>query len=157
MKKIIKYILLIFWMGLIFSFSNQPAIESDVVSDGVMAKVINIVEKITNYEFSDNQLNNIYEYGIGPLRKCAHLTIYFILGMLFYLVLKEYNLNDKKLIALSIICSIIYACSDEIHQLFIIGRSGEFKDVIIDTLGSILGILVIKKSLVIYEKVFKHK
>ena len=145
MKKTIKYILVIFWMGLIFYFSNQPSIQSDSVSDGVMASIINIVETIIGHEFTHTEIENIYEYGITPLRKCAHLFIYFILGILLYLLLKEYNLNNKKLIILTILFSMLYACSDEIHQLFILGRSGEVRDLLIDTIGSSIGILLVNK------------
>lgn len=145
MKKIILYILIIFWMGLIFYFSNQPSIKSTSVSDGVMSKIINIVEIFTNHEFSEIEVNNIYEYGITPLRKCAHLSIYFVLGILFYLLIKQYGLEMNKTLVISLLFCIIYACSDEIHQLFIFGRSGEIKDVLIDTIGSFLGIILISK------------
>ena len=48
MKKIIIYILLVLWMILIFFFSHQPDIESDKMSNGVIEKIINIVEIISN-------------------------------------------------------------------------------------------------------------
>lgn len=145
MKKIIKYLIVIFWLSLIFYFSNQQASDSDNVSDGVMGKVINIVENIINYEFNETEKNNIYEYGIGPLRKCAHFSIYFILGVLLYNLVSDYNLNLKKTFIISLLFCLLYACSDEIHQLFVFGRSGNVKDVCIDTLGSLLGIITISK------------
>lgn len=145
MKKLILYILIFLWMSLIFFFSNQPSNESTNVSDGIMSKMINIVETITNHEFSNEQIDNIYEYGITPLRKCAHFTIYFILGILFYLLIKDYNLELNKTLVISLLFCIIYACSDEIHQLFIFGRSGEVRDVLIDSLGSFLGIFITSK------------
>ena len=37
----------------------------------------------------------------------------------------------------------LYASSDEIHQLFIPGRSGQFTDVLIDTSGGLAAILVV--------------
>jgi len=145
MKKIIKYILVIFWLCLIFYFSNQPSVQSDIVSDGVMDKIINIVEVVINHEFNDVEIKNIYEYGITPLRKCAHLSIYFILGVLMFLLVKEYNIDKKKILAISLLLCILYACSDEIHQLFIFGRSGEVRDVLIDSFGSFLGIMLTSK------------
>ena len=39
---------------------------------------------------------------------------------------------------------ILYACTDEIHQLFIQGRAGQLKDVLIDTIGSLTGIYIYK-------------
>ena len=35
---------------------------------------------------------------------------------------------------------VFYAAIDEIHQLFVPGRSGEIKDVLIDSCGSFIGI-----------------
>ena len=145
MKKIVLYILIIFWMGLIFSFSNQPSIASDGVSNGLMAKLIDVVEVVIGHEFSDMEIENIYKYGITPLRKCAHLSIYFILGILMYSLVKEYQLDRKKVFTISLLFCILYACSDEIHQLFVFGRSGEVRDVLIDSFGSLFGILLTSK------------
>ena len=41
-----------------------------------------------------------------------------------------------------IVFCFLYACSDEIHQLFVPGRSGMFTDVLIDTGGAVTGMLV---------------
>lgn len=144
MKKIIIYILLILWMILIFSFSHQPAVDSDKVSNSVIDKIIHTVEIISNHEFNDDELEVISNYLIFPVRKLAHFTLYFVLGILFYNVVCLYNIDIKKALLISILFCIIYACSDEIHQLFILGRSGELRDVLIDTLGSILGIFIVK-------------
>lgn len=59
MKKIISIILLVLWMCLIFYFSNQPSYDSDKASNGVIDKLINIVEKVSNYEFNEEELNII--------------------------------------------------------------------------------------------------
>ena len=147
MKKIILYILLVFWMGLIFYFSHQPSVQSDGVSNGLMSKIIDIVEVIISHDFNEVEIENIYRYGIIPIRKCAHLSIYFVLGILIYLLVNQYSLIDKKMIITSILFCIFYACSDEIHQLFVFGRSGEVKDVFIDTIGSLLGIFITSRIL----------
>ena len=55
-------------------------------------------------------------------------------------LLKEYNILDKRMIIYSLIFCFIYACSDEMHQLFINGRSGEIRDVLIDSIGAFIGI-----------------
>ena len=36
----------------------------------------------------------------------------------------------------------VYAATDEIHQLFVAGRAGRFSDVVIDSAGALLGVLV---------------
>lgn len=76
------------------------------------------------------------------IRKLAHLLEYIVLGILFINCLKDYNIN--KYLLISICLSFLYACSDEIHQLFIPGRSGNVIDVIIDTIGAVIGIFTYK-------------
>ena len=49
--------------------------------------------------------------------------------------------NIKKAIIIAFLGTFLYACSDEFHQLFIPGRSGEFRDVMIDSTGGIIGIV----------------
>ena len=71
--------------------------------------------------------------------------------MLVYLYIKELKIDNKFIVSL-LIC-VIYALSDEIHQLFIIGRSGNIIDVLIDSLGSIIGIFIIKKVGNLHEKI----
>lgn len=51
----------------------------------------------------------------------------------------------------------IYACTDEIHQLFVPGRSGQFRDVMIDSLGAFIGILILSIFLMIINHLKKRK
>ena len=145
MKKIISIILLVLWMSLIFYFSHQPSYTSDKTSNGVIDKLINIVEKVSKYEFNEEELNIINKSLVFPVRKSAHFTIYLILGILFYNLIRLYMNKNFKILIISILMCVIYACSDEIHQLFIFGRSGELRDVLIDFIGSLLGVMIAYK------------
>lgn len=129
MKKI-SVILVVIWMIIIFTFSNANATISTKQSDGI----VNKIAKIIHYEGNVDNLRYV-------IRKCAHFTEYFILGILVINACK-YN-NTKDILVLSIFICMLYACSDEIHQLFIEGRSCKLIDVFIDTLGSSFGILFI--------------
>lgn len=145
MKKIIYKILIITWMIIIFMFSNQPADESTKLSDGFISTTIGNFYKIFDNDVTEEKLTQIKEKYTTPVRKTAHFTIYLILGTLTILLLKEYDMENRKRIILAILICLLYATSDEIHQLFIPGRSGELKDVLIDTSGSALGILITNK------------
>lgn len=125
--------------------SNQPAIESSRLSDGVIEKTIGNIYKITHKDTTPEKLAEIKQKYTHIVRKTAHFTIYLILGLLVSTLLKEYNLKTKQIIIYSILICMTYAISDEIHQIFVIGRSGELKDVLIDTCGSTVGILIIKR------------
>ena len=127
-SKFLKLLILILWMGIIFCFSNQP--NSGQVTHDIIEETITTVKTDT--------LIDIINFVI---RKSAHITEYFILTILFVSLYKEYTNNKNKIIIISIISCFLYACTDEIHQLFIIGRTGQFIDVLIDTFGGLLFII----------------
>ena len=57
----------------------------------------------------------------------------------------KYRNNSNSLIKsilITLIIVFLYACTDEIHQLFISGRSGEFRDIMVDTCGGIIGLIL---------------
>lgn len=130
MKKI-SIILVILWMVLIFYFSSMNGVVSTSQSEGL----VSMLAKLINYTGDINTLRFI-------VRKCAHIGEYFILGILVYNMFKYHDV--KNIVIISILICIIYACTDEIHQLFISDRTGKLIDVFIDSLGSILGIYSIR-------------
>lgn len=128
--KIFKILLLILWMILIFILSNQTGSESTNLSDGVIGKII--------CPFTDNCNLEIYTIII---RKTAHFMLYFILGVLSYI---NFKINKENMLYAFLIC-VIYAFTDEIHQMVISNRSGEVRDIIIDSLGALSSILLVFK------------
>lgn len=149
--KVIKICFLVLWMALIFSFSNQKDVDSSKVSDGFIDRTVVKIYKIFNENITKEKENEIIEKYTYPIRKLAHYTLYFILGILSFLVVKDYSIN-KKLIIYSLLICFLYACSDEFHQLFIIGRSARVLDVMIDTFGSFCSISILY---IFNKKIFK--
>ena len=136
-RKVIKIILVLLWMVMIFLLSNEEAVKSSKKSDVL---IIKSVELFTWKSLSDQEKEKVLKYLVFPVRKCAHLSLYLILGILVISLLREYMVINTKLVLLSLLICFLYACSDEIHQLFVPGRSGEVRDVLIDTLGACLGV-----------------
>lgn len=135
MKKLIKILLVIIWMCLIFNFSAQDAQKSKGLSEDVIIKTVETVKK---EKLTEKEKENIVKKYIFAVRKSAHFFLYFVLGILVYLlIIEKYNISIKSLIITIIIC-LLYSISDELHQLFIDGRSAKFLDVIIDTTGAII-------------------
>ncbi len=131
-KKIISWILLLFWMTVIFYMSHQPADISSKQSDFVVY-IFNMI----GLDFS-----KFGDLATFIVRKSAHFTEYMILYILSYNLLRFYVKNNMIYIyALIIVFG--YASTDEFHQLFVVGRSGQFKDVLIDTSGGTFGILLV--------------
>ena len=135
MKKIIKLTFIILWMTLIFLFSNQKADDSSKLSDGLIVKVANV---FVDKNLSTSKKETILEKYTTIVRKTAHFAIYLVLGILVINFFCEYNI--KHIILASIMVCLLYSITDEVHQLFIEGRSGEVRDVLIDTIGSFVGI-----------------
>ena len=155
MKKTIFAVLLVLWMGFIFSMSCENAEESSNTS-GQTIKVV--LSTVPEFEKQPEEVKkNIIEELQFIVRKSAHFIGYMILGILASgLILYYGNINKKYLLAF-LIC-VIYAISDEIHQLFVPGRAGQVRDVLIDSAGSLLGIIIVmtfEKLLIKFNK--KHK
>ena len=137
--KILKIFFVLFWMGLIFYFSMDSGIESTKKSDGIIIRTSEILlrRKLTEQE----KTLYIEKYQVY-VRKTAHFTLYFFLGLSILLLLKEFHLFCKKDILVTILLVFLYACSDEIHQLFISERSGEILDVLLDTFGGVVAVII---------------
>ena len=81
------------------------------------------------------------------VRKVAHFTEYAMLGISMFLYVKE-CLRERKRPAVGARYGIVwaagtfYAATDEFHQLFVPGRSGQFSDVLIDSAGVLGGVLL---------------
>ena len=131
----------------IFILSSDNDIKSTKKSDGI---IIRTTEFILNRKLTDKEKKLYIDKYVVIVRKSAHFTLYFLLGLFFCSFLKEFDLNNKNLLIYTIIFVFIYACSDEIHQLFISGRSGEIIDVFIDTLGGVT-------SSIIYTNLIRRK
>lgn len=138
MRKKIFSLLTIVWMIIIFYMSNQPAQISTQQSNGA----INILSSIP---IVGNIIDILVLNGTATviIRKTAHMFLYAVMSILSFISMYDINRNSKKIYIKSIVISFLYACTDEFHQLFIPGRSCEFKDVLIDTTGAIIAICII--------------
>lgn len=114
MNKFLKYWLpVILWAGLIFTLSAIPNLKSDLPSSWDLV-----------------------------LRKIAHATEYAILTMLLYRAFAQHHYTMWFEMIPVFIVGVLYAVSDEIHQLSVLGRHGSLWDVGIDMIGVIAGILL---------------
>jgi VanZ family protein len=141
-KSIILTTLTVIWMVVIFWFSNQKAPQSTGNSQSFIRKTIVIVYKLFNPNASQDKIDSIVEKYDVPVRKLAHFTEYFILGVLVFFTLNSYGIKNAYIMAA--ICA-LYAGSDEFHQLFVEGRDGNIIDFLIDSAGSILAIVLFRK------------
>lgn len=144
MRKDVAIILTIIWMIVIFYLSHQPAKTSSELSSTLLEIVLTFLS-VLPISF-DPELLHIF------IRKLAHFSAYFILGMLVYHSVYLFCKHENRSIIVAITISIIYAISDEFHQTFIPGRSGEFRDVLIDSFGALTGIIFYVVLLFVFRK-----
>lgn len=135
-RKVFVWLPAFFWMIFIFYLSHQPATESSELSRGVTDVIIYLIEMVITPVKLDIGCFHFL------IRKSAHFIAYFILGFLVMFALKGSKVNNVRAVVLTMTICILYAISDEVHQLFIPGRSGELRDVIIDSTGASVGLFV---------------
>ncbi|MBT2583958.1 VanZ family protein [Planococcus sp. ISL-109] len=123
----------VLWMALIFYLSHQPAGVSSGISSGLARQLFEVVEPVVPVEFE-----TIHTL----LRKNAHFLAYFVLAILLVRALRKSGVGVTRAFVWAFVGSAVYAVSDEVHQLFIPGRSGEMRDVLIDSAGAAAGLVV---------------
>ena len=139
-KRILFGLLTAFWCYVIFSFSHSTGESSGGLSLKITQYIIHMIYPSFVNLGTSLQIE-ILDLCHLVIRKGAHMTEYAILYLLSYQFVSTYNISFKKMLAYPLIFSVIYAFLDEFHQLFIDGRSGEIRDIIIDTIGSLTGII----------------
>lgn len=135
MRKIVKWLLVAIFMLFIFYMSSR---EGDK-STGDSSAVINFIKLYLGIDL--DMISNGNASFI--VRKTAHATEYMILFLLIYMAVKEYE-NFERKILLSLIITICYAISDEIHQYFVPGRDMRIFDVMVDSTGALIGVILLK-------------
>ena len=126
MKKIKYFIPSIFLMILIFMFSHQTGSESS----GLSSQIVLWIQTYLHIPITE-----------FIVRKAAHMSEYALLTLTFIYGFYKNQYPIQKIIIYSLIGTFLYACSDEMHQLFIGGRAGQFTDVLIDTCGGCFAIM----------------
>ncbi|MBQ9544385.1 MAG: VanZ family protein [Clostridia bacterium] len=140
-KSLIRWIPALILMVVIFSFSAQDAPTSSKVSTEVVELLDPIVEPITR-KMTPVQKQDFKTSFHDTVRKSAHFLIFLLLGAAFMFALAPYNFKGLLCHFISVGLSFVYACTDEFHQSFVSGRGPAFTDVLIDTAGALIGVLI---------------
>ena len=78
-------------------------------------------------------------------RKCAHVIEYAVLALLLWRALRSVpTLHSKSLMVFGAVllgCA-LFAASDEFHQIFVKSRTPSVRDVLLDVIGALLGLLI---------------
>ena len=127
------------WMGTLFILSAQTGPESADLSGDVIVAVMSVMQPGFSQMTPAQQLAAAEPYQ-HLARKCAHFTAYFVLGLLSWLALGRHRLSVWSRVILALAIAFAYAASDEIHQLWVVGRGAMATDVLIDASGALLAV-----------------
>ncbi|MEG0873103.1 MAG: VanZ family protein [Clostridia bacterium] len=136
--KIIILVILFAWMITIFCFSNQASTVSKKNSGRVIQNIIDVIPKTKNLD--KKQKDKIVEKMQPIVRKSAHFFIYTMGGAILIITMTIVVKNNKNKEVIAFLIGASYAITDEVHQIFISGRSMEFRDILIDSTGVLIGI-----------------
>ncbi len=147
--------LTLFWMVFIFMMSSAGKDESNSQSGAVCEFICE--HFVEGYEeMAPEEQIQMQQKISFPVRKCAHLSEYAVLGALMTLTAASWRWEDEETMRTGetpggtvrilpvLAAGFLYAVSDEIHQIFVPGRSGEPRDVLIDTSGVLIGICLVR-------------
>lgn len=150
-------------MVMIFCFSMQQAERSDATSGWLANRIIALIRP--DYEsLTAEEQKTVYDGVQLVVRKCAHFTEFALLGFSLRLCLESWfghpkekdGEREKRRRGLTGSLSVsawlggtFYAALDELHQTLVDGRSGQVTDVMIDSagvaVGMLLGVLLVKR------------
>ena len=139
----LSFLLVLSVMVMIFCFSAQPAVRSSQTSSHIVVWLLHVL--FPNYDSMDSmQQEEIAEIATLLVRKAAHVAEYAMLGFSLMLHLRLLSIKGqiKRPASYAFFIGALYAATDELHQIFVPGRSGEVKDVLLDSSGVLLGILL---------------
>ena len=166
MKRLISLILLVFWMILIFNFSAMDGEVSHIKSKKIVRRIVEnrvvvptsevsgSLVRIDKEEENIQKLNKDRETKINKtilkydesVRKVAHILEYMVLILLaMNFIFQMFQERGKMLLyyLVGILFCICFACLDEFHQSHVAGRSGQMRDIWIDSIGIVIGIEVV--------------
>ena len=152
LNHVIRYILIICIIVLcckIFALSSQDG----GVSAGTSRQFTEILLKTLGLECNDRTIEIINPV----IRKVAHFSVYMLLGFLTMCTCETFKWQRVYKFDFSTMFAFVFACSDELHQRLVPGRSGEFADVCLDTVGAMLGVLIVLAIALICVQIKKKK
>ena len=140
-KRIILLILIFLNLAVIFFFSHQDSKTSTAVSDSISRQ---IEIRTPDYATKNQGEKNVLHVGVQrTLRQSAHVFLFFCLGILTFLFLRTFHLKWFWYFC-NLPAGFLFALSDEIHQLYVPGRTFGWDDISSDMMGFVLGMLIVE-------------
>ncbi len=153
--KMLSFLPTVVLLFLIFGFSAQDGESSGSLSFEVSLFLVRLFAPFIPAMQSEDILVGYAELIHLYVRKAAHMTEYFLLALSLQLPLSAWLskvLFWKTRILTGAAVTVLLAALDEFHQSFVPGRSGNFIDVCIDSVGILAASLCLYIFYTIREK-----
>ena len=144
MLKPLSFLPAIGMMYIIYYLSGQDGITSAELSLKVSIKVVELASKIFDKPLSSEEIMQYADLIHFMIRKCAHMTLYFLLAVSVSFPLYVYGLRGIPLMLVAGSFCVAFACGDEYHQSLVQRRGPSKKDVLIDSVGVLAGIIIVR-------------
>ena len=155
MRRKLAVIVCLLWMAFIFYQSSQTSQQSNELSHEIVNYIGSQQKEETKVETPESMVIQESKWSFEQvnvfIRKSAHAFEFFILAILLAWVLIEYHISGWKVTVMTLLAVLLYAISDEFHQLFVEGRSARIFDVTVDFVGGVIGISFVQLILKIRQ------
>ncbi|WP_010647642.1 VanZ family protein [Oceanobacillus massiliensis] len=149
-KKLLYWLLPIGWMGVIFYSSATPYEKQDIKPflGSIQLDFMEPVLEWISFTYH-HSIISVDELGVNGfieffIRKGAHVTVFFLLACFFCIALKKTTKLDlSRILAWSFLLTVLFAVSDEWHQGMTPNRTPYAGDVLLDSLGAALAMILI--------------
>lgn len=150
MRKIL-IILCILWMGFIAYNTSQTGESSNNTSISITEGIINKTQSVINNNVNNSDNSTIIKNDNASIkkfnkyiRKFAHGFEFLVLALLIFLTSKSFNIKSREVIIYTLFIVLLYAVIDEYRQLYIPGRNSSVRDIVIDFIGGIVGVVILQ-------------
>ena len=129
-------------MVIIFNLSGQTGRQSAALSGTVTKGIVKLLfgkdTSLTNEEITAI-ISTFHVF----VRKAAHFTAYFLIGVFSSIAMSTYNCKQKHKTIVPLSIGLIYAIADELHQAFVPERGPKVLDVGLDFIGCLCGVSIV--------------
>lgn len=130
-------------MLLIYQLSAQPASISDAYSRGIVNTLVNACLWLMGLSIPEPARIRLVNHIDSVAREYMHGVIFMALAMLVQYAALSGAVMPRKAAVITIAVCLTYGLGDEIHQLLVPGRSFQVSDLLMDTMGSLVGIVLV--------------
>ena len=107
-----------------------------------VAFILTLVIAIEIFAFSSIPGNAVSSGGSVWFSRLYHMTIFFLFSFFLLMLIQENKKINPKKLGIALIISLLYAASDEIHQLFVPFRGAGVEDFLTDSIGIFLSVMI---------------